>query len=263
MQVNRSTALRLIVLSLASLQTVTIAQTEAAHTRFEVASVRPSKGNVFRRGPLTVADPLIRLEGYTVFGLLMDAYHVRDFQLKLSAPVPPEDIVDRMYDIVARTPGAGTPKIEDVRVMLQNLLADRFHLQVHHETKVMPVYALTVVRESARLKASASAAECSVRTRLASDGRNNQETFAGCPIERLADVLRNLTSDRPVLDETGLGGRYDFQLVAIPQYRARGGSDPADIDPIAAVAELGLKLVSKRAPVDMIVVDHLERPAEN
>ena len=225
--------------------------------------MRPSDGTVFRSGPLTVTDPLIRLNGYTIYGLILDAYHVRDFQVALAPDIPKDEVLDRTYDILARAPGAGVQKTDDVRVMLQNMLTDRFHLKVHHEMKEMQVYALMVARKSARLKEAAAGARCSIRTALASGTRNNEVDFSGCPIERLADHLGNMMGNRAVLDRTGFGGQYDFRLVAIPQYRARGGSDPGDIDPLSAVGELGLKLVPQKAPVDVIVVDHVERPSAN
>lgn len=227
---------------------------------FEVASVRPHKGSAIRTGAFVVSSPLIRMEGYTVFGLVMDAYNVRDFQLAFGAVAPREDIYGAMYDIVARAPGNGVPGIGEARAMLQTLLADRFKLKVHREAREMPVYALVVGTNGARLKASSAAGPCSVHVELASDGRNNEETFSNCPVEELAGRLGN---DRPVLDQTGLTGTYDFRLVAIPEYRSRAGSDPADIPPVTAVRELGLKLVSQRSRIEIIAIDHLERPGEN
>jgi len=249
-------------LILAGLLTSAPAQPDA-RAQFEVTSVRASDGTVFRSGALTVADPLIRLRGYTIYGLILDAYHVRDFQVGLSPDIPKDEVLDRQYDIVARAPGAGRPRIEDVRVMLQNMLADRFHLKVHHEMREMQVYALVVARGGAKLKETAAGGPCAIHAGLAADGRNNEEVFSGCPIERLADRLGNMLGNRAVLDQTGLGGRYAFRLVAIPEYRARGRSDPADIDPLSAVGPLGLKLVPQKAQVDVIAVDHVERPSEN
>jgi uncharacterized protein (TIGR03435 family) len=239
-----------------------LAASLAAQT-FEVASVRPAAGNVYRSGPLAVTDPLIRLPGYTIFGLILDAYHVRDFQVRIADAIPKEEVFDRQYDIVARAPGAGAPALDDVRAMLRNLLADRFHLQVHREPKEMQVLALVAGRGGAKLKPAAADAQCSIRTRLAADRRNNEDVFSGCPIERLADRLGSLMGNRVVLDRTGLDGPYNFRLVAIPNYRARAGAEPADIDPLTAVVELGLRLVSQKAPVEVIVVDRVERPTEN
>jgi len=68
---------------------------------------------------------------------------------------------------------------------------------------------------------------------------------------------------RPVLDQTGLTGNYDFRVVAIPEYRSLGRSDPADIPAVIAVGELGLKLAPQKALIDILAVDHIERPTEN
>jgi uncharacterized protein (TIGR03435 family) len=239
---------------------VLLGQPDPGPKAFEVASVRPHRGSVMRTGPLVVSSPLIRMEGYTVFGLVMDAYNVRAFQLGFGAVAPREDIYGAMYDIVARAPGDGVPGIGEVRAMVQTLLADRFKLKVHRETREMPVYALVPGTNGAKLKASSATVPCSVHVELASDGRNDEETFSNCPVEELADRLGN---DRPVLDQTGLTGKYDFRLIAIPEYRSRAGSDPADIPQVTAVRELGLKLLPQRAWVEIIAVDHLERPGEN
>jgi uncharacterized protein (TIGR03435 family) len=239
------------------------AQQDAAGIAFEVASIRAHQGSSFRSGPLTVSGPLIRLEGYTVFGLVMDAYHLRDFQLAFGSVARPDDIYDAMYDIVARVAGNNVPKLDEVRLMLQSLLADRFKLKAHRESKEMPVYALQVAKNGGKLKAAAAEGQCSVQTKLAGDGRNNEETFSACPVERLADRLGNLMHDRPVLDQTGLTGKYDFRLLLTPEYRSRNQSNPADVSPVAAVGELGLKLAPQKALIEILVVDHMEKPTGN
>jgi uncharacterized protein (TIGR03435 family) len=230
---------------------------------FEVASIHQLQGHIIRTGSLTVSSPLIRLEGYTIFGLVMDAYHLRDDQLAFGTVAPPDDIYDTQYDIIARAPGDNVPSIDDARAMLRTLLADRFKLKVHRETKEMQVYALVVGKNGPRLKASSASGPCLVHTALASDGRNNEETFTNCPIEQLAERLTNLIGDRPVLDQTGLTGKYDFRLVVIPEYRSRGSSDIADIPAVTAVGELGLKLAPQKALIDILAVDHIEKPTEN
>jgi uncharacterized protein (TIGR03435 family) len=237
---------------------------QAPQPAFEVTSIHQHQGHIIRTGPPTVSSPLIRLEGYTIFGLVMDAYHLRDDQLAFGTDAHPDDVYDTQYDIVARAPGDSVPSIDDARAMLRTLLADRFKLKVHRETKEMQVYALVVGKNGPRLKASSAAGPCSVHTGLANDGRNSEVTFSNCPVERLADDwLSNLIVDRPVLDQTGLTGNYDFRLVAIPEYRSLSRSDPADIPPNVAVGELGLKLVPQKARVDILAVDHVQKPDEN
>jgi uncharacterized protein (TIGR03435 family) len=233
---------------------------------FEVASVRRHRGSdVFRTGPLTVSGPLVRLEGYTIFGLILDAYHVRDFQISAAPEVRahPEEVFDAMYDVVARAPGDGVPSLEDVRAMLRNLLTDRLGLAVHRYTKEMLVYALTVEKSGARLKSGSDGVACTVKVRPAHDGRNFEHTFSNCPLESLADVLTNLIGDRAVVDLTGLTGNYDFHLVAIPANRSRGESDPTDISPFTAAGDLGLKLRPQKAQVEILSIDRVESLKED
>jgi uncharacterized protein (TIGR03435 family) len=229
---------------------------------FEAASIRRYQGDARRPGPLSVSSTLIRLQGYTVFGLVLDAYHLRDFQLSFGNVAPENDIYDTMYDIVARAPGEKRPSLDDVRLMLQALLAERFQFKARHESKEMPVYVLVAGREP-KLEPGNSEAPCKVHTVLAADGRNNEETFTNCRVERLADRLGNMIGDHPVLDQTGLAGTYDFKLIAVPAYRSRARNDPADIPPTSAVGALGLRMVMQKARIDILVVEHLEKPTEN
>jgi uncharacterized protein (TIGR03435 family) len=236
---------------------------------FEAASIRLHKATAppqvpeLRNGPLAVSSSLIRLKGYTVFGLILDAWNLRGFQVSPARDIRGEDIADTTYDIVARAPGTGVPAIGDVRAMLRALLAERFGLKVHWDSRRMPVYALVASKGPPKLRMSEAGGACSVQDRLTGDGRNHEVTFANCGTNRLVDELGHLIRDRPVLDRTGLIGQYNFRLVAIPWYRTLDRFDPEDIDPIAAVGELGLKLVPGNANIDMLVVDHLAKPIEN
>lgn len=236
----------------------------AAHGQaFEVASVRPHQGTGLRTSPLAVSGPLIRLQGYTLFGLVMDAYHLRDFQLEFGPVARRTDVVEAMYDISAKVPGDGIPKLDDVRAMLRTLLAERFGLQVHREMREIPVYVLGTGKGPGKLVPAASEDPCTVRTKLAGDGRNDEVQFTGCTTERLADTLTHLVGDRPVVDRIGLSGQYDFRLITLPWYRGRNRSEPADIDPVTAIARLGLKMTTQKTPVEILVVDRIEKPGEN
>ena len=146
--------------------------------------------------------------------------------------------------------------------MLQTLLADRFKLAIHRETKEMPVYALVAGKNGSRLKSSAVGDPCSMHQKLASDGRNYEETFSNCPIEELAKQLEQLGIDRPVVDKTNLTGTYDFRLVVTPELRSHSASD-LDITTSTALRELGLKLESQKAPIEIVVIDQVKKPTEN
>src|SRR5262245_25498262 len=107
---------------------------------------------------------------------------------------------------------------------------------MHRETKEMPVYALMAGKNGPRLKSSVIGDPCSMHQKLASDGRNYEETFSNCPIEALVKQLEQLGIDRPVVDKTSLAGTYDFRLVVTPELRSHSVSD-LDITTSTALRE--------------------------
>jgi uncharacterized protein (TIGR03435 family) len=157
---------------------------------------------------------------------------------------------------------ADSPVAEDqMRLMLRILLADRFHLQVHRETRQTTIMALIVTKDGPHLKASES--EGKWRRRL--DAANLRETYTGVTMKEFTEFLAQYYHG--TLDHTGLTGRYDFVL----EYR--GLLDPlseravnvAVIDSRRdALKQVGLRLDSVREPVEFLVVDHVEKlPTEN
>jgi uncharacterized protein (TIGR03435 family) len=150
-------------------------------------------------------------------------------------------------------------------LMLQELLADRFHLKVHHEIKELPVYALVVAKGGSKLKESKL--EDPSQGRL-EDGEG-QLTAICMP---LLFALRAFTQElgRPVLDQTGLTGNYDFTLRWAPDQKQMASPTNAAVSDMAGPSlftaiqeQLGLKLEPTKGPVDTIVIDHVEPPTEN
>ena len=227
---------------------------------FEVASIRLHTAPLHAIMDLTISGTLVRMEGYNFAQLVMEAYHVKSFQLSLPRALNPDD----HYDLAMRAPGDGAPSREEVRQMLQTLLADRFKLAIHHEMKVMPVYALVVGKNGSKLKESTSRGECSGHIGPSTpEARTYMYKLSGCPIDELVDHLTQLVSDRPVVDKTGLTRKYDISLEATPNFMMRTQSELDDLSVFSAIKTLGLKLEAQRAPVDIIVVDHIEKPSEN
>ncbi len=226
--------------------------------KFEVASIRPHKGPYTEVG-VRISGPKVTIEAYGLLGLIMDAYQLtEDIQISGGPPWMSADSV--RFDIAAIAPGDGATSQENLRLMLQALLADRFQLKVHRVTQEIPVYALVVAKNGPKLKESAPAEESSV---TASGGRTAQITMANVSTERLAIQLSG-GLDRPVVDKTGLKGHYDVKLNWIPEFAGPPppGSDGVNI--FTAVQEqLGLKLEPQKAPIEILVIDHVERPSEN
>jgi uncharacterized protein (TIGR03435 family) len=240
---------------------------------FDVASVKPSGPKSVRMsdgGPGTHDPERFSYSKARLKDLLYYAWGLVSEQ-QISGPGWLET---ELYDIVAKIPPGTTKK--QFQVMLQNLLAERFKMRVHHETKEFPVYELVVGKGGPKLTESVEGAppvnkdgfpplpegRPGIVVRQDVTGRARMIGHEE-PISRLADMLGNPT-DRVVLDKTGLTGKYDFTLAYNWKELASADDDPSPNVFIAVQQQLGLKLVDKKAPFDVIVVDHAEKvPTEN
>ena len=150
--------------------------------------------------------------------------------------------------------------------MLQSLLADRFQLKVHREPKEMPVYALVVGKNGPKFHASAPDADPIIH--IGFTGTNNEYALVTMPkgtMSGLANLL-GVVDGRPVLDKTGLDGIWNIKLYSTPEYKmGRGGElNTAEISIFTAVQEqLGLRLDAQKGMVEVLTVDHVEKPSEN
>ncbi len=187
----------------------------------------------------------------------MTAYELEGYQLVGG----PKWMDDDRYDIEARAGGESAPTSAQVQLMLQSLLADRFQLKFHRETKQLPEYELVVGKSGPKLKASAPESVKSLS--FGDSGSVTVLTVSKGSMDQLAKQLGNSGLGRPVLDKTGLTGEYDYEL----RWSAEpGGTDLADRPPSVVTAiqeQLGLKLESIKGPVETFVIDHAEKPSQN
>jgi len=249
-----------------------------AKLQFEVASVRPSappgRGGYCRGGPGTDDPGFVVCQNWHLISLVTTAYDVDYF--RVSAP---EWMHDLRYDVRARVPEGTTKK--QLSAMWQNLLAERFKLVVHRETKESQIYDLLVAKSGPKLKAAAATpAKGSSRNyaQLKLDGDGYPAFGPGHPgmawssdfagmyfpqrsVEWLAAyVSAQLAS--PVNDKTGLSGKFDISLRWVSDRLAETGGGPTLIQ--ALRDQLGLHLESKKGPVEFLIVDHAERsPIDN
>jgi uncharacterized protein (TIGR03435 family) len=233
----------------------------AQSPHFEVASIRPVE-EPFSRYGVSTAGPRFTAEGYTVYQLIDWAYDLKNYQVSAA----PNVVLSKgtFYDIGAKAEGDGAPSRAEFRQMLQALLADRFKLKVHRETRERQVYALVVGKNGPKLKESAPDANPMGRRSVA--GRNNKFTQAKTTMDDVVEAIMNSSLDRPVLDKTGLTGTYDVSLTYTPGYLLNRSTepDPNDISIFTAVQEqLGLKLEPQKASIEVLVVDSIEKPSEN
>jgi uncharacterized protein (TIGR03435 family) len=152
---------------------------------------------------------------------------------------------------------------------LQALLADRFQLSIHRETKEQPLYALVIGKSGSKLQESQSKHDA--RHMMMGGGDFEGQ---GVPLEMLTAALSRQLG-RPVIDHTRLKGHYDFKLEWTPEPGQSGGPlppgvegpPPADLNGpslfTAIQEQLGLRLESQKGPVDVLVVDRVEKPSEN
>lgn len=221
---------------------------------FEVASVRLNQTQ-FDPPRSKVSGPRAIWTAYPLEGLLMEAYEVRSYQISGG----PAWMLDR-FDIEAKVPGDGELTRAQARDVLRAVLADRFHLKVHRENKEMAIYALVVAKGGPKLKESAADAQPGMT--LGGRGQMVDMKFTGWPMARLAQQIEG-NEDRKVVDKTGLTGSYDFTLSYLQD---RGADAPKQDGPslFAAVQEqLGLKLESQKGLVEILVVEHADRPSTN
>jgi uncharacterized protein (TIGR03435 family) len=222
----------------------------AAQARFEVASVKvcPSGDPHFSTGGL----PANRFHAaYANLRLLIAIAYGMDDQNIAGA----DQLETPYYDVDAKVEGDAELNIVRMRPLLQRLLADRFHLAVHSETRSISGFALMVAKGGPKLIASKKEGKPFFYI-LPSELRGHNSDMA-----TLAGMLAR-PSGHPVIDKTAISGEYDIDLKYSPPTGATDSSLP---DLYTAVQEqLGLKLTSQKVPVDILVIDHLDRiPTEN
>ncbi len=244
------------------MSTALLAQSPPPIRAFEVASVRTYQGNMSRLNQVSTSGPRLSMEAVTVVDLLIYAYNLENYQISRTAPLVALD--ETYFDIVAKAPGDDFRTKAEFRQMVQMLLADRFKLRVHRGVKEFPVYALLVGKGGPKFKESAPDAEFAGRHGV--NGRNQNLTLSKATMEMLAGEIQGYFGvNRPVLDQTGLAGAYDIKLEATPESRInRNPIDPGEISVFDAVRQqLGLRLEARKAALEILVVDHVEKPSGN
>ena len=157
----------------------------------------------------------------------------------------------------------GMPDIRQIRVLVRKLLVERFKLVAHTEQREMPVYALAVMKGGAKLEKSTADPNGLPDERDRQSAGESSVEFKNVPIGQLVTLL-DFRLDRPVVDRTGLAGRYDFSLkYTMDETRAPQEGNPAPGVFTALQEQLGLKLEPMKAAADVIVIDKVEQPDAN
>jgi uncharacterized protein (TIGR03435 family) len=235
-----------------------------ADPSFEVVTIKPS-----RREPLDKGFGMrgrrftVNNEGFIELVTLAYRLHLRQIA---GAPSWAEN--DK-YDIEGTADGEGVPSLDQYRIMLRKMLADRFHLAFHMEKRELPVYVLTAAKTGSKMTKSLNQDE------LAGLGLRGLGSVVGrsANMENFRNFMQGFVMDRPVLDKTDIEGRYDFQLDWTPndfQFPGLGVKVPPAPENAqhpdlytAIQQQMGLKLEAVKAQADVMVVERVEKPSKN
>ncbi len=227
-----------------------------ADPEFEVSTVKPSTAE--ERGPRYRFDRRrFSVVHVTLNQLVQFAYGVQGREIQKS----PDWFRTEAYDIVAQPGGEGEPSIQQWQTMVKKLMADRFKLKFHTEKRELSVYALTVAKTGPKF--AKRHGDPNGQPGLGFGPGNMGATNA--TMAEVAEAMQQGAVDRPVVDQTGLAGRFDLRLTWTPA-DISADTQNADAPPdlfTAMQEQLGLKLLATKALVDVIVIDRVERPSAN
>jgi uncharacterized protein (TIGR03435 family) len=235
----------------------------AVSPAFEVASVKMNaagsgEGAGRGREVITPSPAGVTMKNVHLKSVVQWAYHLQAIQVS-----GPSWLDDNRYDIVAKA--AGETPGERQRVMMQTLLAQRFKLTFHRETKEMPAYVFTVAKGGHKLKPSESEGEMEVKP--SATGKMAAQ-FSRVTLAQLSEMASSPLQG-VVVDQTGLKGSYDFTLDMAPfigggDFRPTGIEDVITMIIQAVNEQLGIKIEQKKVPAELLIVDHAEKvPVEN
>jgi uncharacterized protein (TIGR03435 family) len=226
---------------------------------FEVASVRPNHSSE-GMSSIHLSKGRVSMENVSMKKVILNAYGIPDD--RESAIEGPSWLTTERFDIDAIFPG-DTP-MPQVRQMMQTLLAERFKLVLHRETRRLPMFSLAIAKSGLKIYP-------------AEDGQGQTSNGPGrleatkITMQRLADLLAHSVG-LPVTDSTGVKGVFDFTLEwsadEVPKIATMDGKEAAGVTGpsifTALQEQLGLKLMSEKGPGEILVIDHIEKaPTEN
>jgi uncharacterized protein (TIGR03435 family) len=224
----------------------------AQTAEFDAASIKPSKAGG-GRGSLNSDPGRITYTNVSLRDCLMAAYDAKDYQIS-----GPDWMRTDRFDIIATA--AGSVSEDAMKLMLQKLLAARFQMTVRREKRELPVYAMVIAKGGTKLHETETPGKSNMR--MTAGG----VAFTSVTVQELIDDmsrLRTAEMDRPVIDDTGLKGRYDFTVTLFASQEemmaAMSKGDFGSSIFTLIQEQLGLKLEPRKLPLDMVIVDKAER----
>jgi uncharacterized protein (TIGR03435 family) len=240
-----------------------------ADPSFDVATIKPNESGATSMQGLTVNGRNFATRASSLEDLISFAYDVQAKQI-----VGASDWISKdRYDIAAVADQDGWPSPDQVKIMIRKLLADRFKLTFHHDQRELSAYVLTITASGQKMTPSTSTGGLpGIGRRLKPEGVMVIVNDATMPV--FTGFLQTFILDRPVVDRTDLKNRFDFTVTFTPDDSEFNGHPPplpAKTDTTEAAPDIfqallqqvGLKLTAEKTPVDVIAIDHVERPSAN
>lgn len=233
---------------------------------FEVATIKPSTADEQRI--FQVQGARLVTKATSLVDLMMFAYGVHPAQIVDG----PDWMTGQKFDVVVQPSLPGRPSTPQMRSIVQQLLADRFRLAFHHAQRELPVYRLVTAKGGPKLTSTSKEEEQATNTAAVGIAAGEM-TVRNATLGEFASLMqRYVRLDRPIVDHTGIAGKYNFKLDWTPDFSQFDGHPPpgpAKSDEnspslyTAIQEQLGLKLEAAKEPTDVLVIDHVERPSEN
>jgi uncharacterized protein (TIGR03435 family) len=228
-----------------------------AHPSFEVATIKPADPNQ-TTGGFRIGGRRISIENQTVNTMISVAYAIHQKQIADD----PAWLGTAKFDVEGQADVPGVPNLRQIQEMLQKLLSDRFDLKFHRDKRDLSIYAIKVTKDGPKIKRSAETLYGLPSQNGHRQGVQQERIFANNTMSDFALGMQAYL-DRPVVDETGLQGRYDFTLKWTPDNSPANEPDAAPGIFTAIQEQLGLKLEATKGPADVLVIEKVERPSPN
>jgi uncharacterized protein (TIGR03435 family) len=252
----RNLLLTLLVVAPLGAQSTPMAQD--AHPSFAAVTIKPHDPNYPRRQSWGFAGDRVSIQNQTIASMMMYAYSINPHQLAHL----PSWAESAAFDVEGVTDTPGQPDLHQQQEIVQKLLADRFGLKFHRELRPLNVYAIQIAKGGPKLTPTA-------RPNAEPTQRGVQQGAALCNkmgsvgMANFVQLMQFIIPDRPLVDQTGLSGRYDINLCYTPDELQNTDLNAPPGLFTSIQDQLGLKLVPTKAPIEVFVIDHVEQPSAN
>jgi len=240
-----------------------------ADPSFDVATIKPNISGANLLQGLNVNGRNFSTTASSLEDLIAFAFNVNKKQI-VSAP---DWVGNDRFDLAAVPDAEGDPSVDQLRIMVRKLILERFQLKFHHEKRDLSAFVLSIGKNGEKL----TPAQNNLPLPNLGFGGGKTGMSMNATSASMADftsVLQMLVFDRPVVDQTGLTGRYDIHFFFTPDESLFNGHPPKmpalgeGVEPAPSFFDslqqtLGLKLEAKKTPVDVLVIDHVEKPSSN